>query len=540
MCLRSLCPFFSWSPQSLLLWGKWRAPARAHAHNPETKPHLVGEPPEVSHVCAGLRPAAATPGGLRFRLDALEPGSLASVNWRECRPLARWPFGARGRPPPPLSPWERAPGGTADWSQEDRPPPREKSHCGLPARPWPSARRRTSNPGHPSKPLPPRPLAQVLPPGPPAPDQAPLPVPSPPPRGPAPGACPLPHSPLRSAPAQPPQARARPAARPPPGGSIPASPGPLRSARAGSHPQATLARGRPGPPAREAAAVAATAGERPAATTGRAARGVVARRGALWDSESRRSPRACGSVGVGLQVPAGHGAGHCRAGGAPRGSLGLRVRIPERLWTTSPGRPWGGAGAWRRGAGALGSRPPRPLLLFLGSCSCAAPLPRSALPPALRPPHPLRPLCPACPSASTWVLGPPAAAALPHPAGPEPAAAPAPWRDERVAAVLQTDSARSFSLEKGGRSDTCCRLGEPCGPVFSEISQRQKDKHCNPTPVRSPPESESAVVAPGAGGGVGGAWPRGTEGRLSSGDGSDGCASVWTDLTRLNCAVLRW
>lgn len=37
---------------------------RTRAHNPETNPHLVGKSPEVSHVCAALRPSAAAPEAL--------------------------------------------------------------------------------------------------------------------------------------------------------------------------------------------------------------------------------------------------------------------------------------------------------------------------------------------------------------------------------------------------------------------------------------------------------------------------------------------
>lgn len=83
-----------------------------------------------------------------------------------------------------------------------------------------------------------------------------------------------------------------------------------------------------------------------------------------------------------------------RPSGAPRGAPGLRVPLPEGLWTTSPGRPRGGGGSWRRGqAGrpALGSDRPAPsrrfspLLFFPGVCALT---PRLS---ARRPPPPWRP-----------------------------------------------------------------------------------------------------------------------------------------------------
>lgn len=63
-----------------------------------------------------------------------------------------------------------------------------------------------------------------------------------------------------------------------------------------------------------------TAGESLAAVTARAARGIVAQRGALWDTESCRAPRAWTPACGGLQVPAGHGAVRCRGPQARRGA----------------------------------------------------------------------------------------------------------------------------------------------------------------------------------------------------------------------------
>lgn len=151
---------------------------------------------------------------------------------------------------------------------------------------------------------------------------------------PHPRTCPVPHAPPLGAPAarpppQPPQARARPAARPPPGYSIPASPGPLRSARAGSHPQPPLARGTPGP----------------------------------------SSPRSSSGGGDGRRkAGGGDGEGGARRRGPAQGSQGHRVRPLIRClcvcprWTTSPGRPRGGAESRPAGAprGSLGLRVPLP------------------------------------------------------------------------------------------------------------------------------------------------------------------------------------
>lgn len=76
------------------------------------------------------------------------------------------------------------------------------------------------------------------------------------------------------------------------------------------------------------------------------------------------------------------------------------------------------------------------------------------------------------------------------------AAPTAPWRGEGGGCGVDTVS---FSLEKGGRSDTCCHMKEPREGVISEISQTQKDKHCAaPTGVRFTDRADGG--SPGLGG----------------------------------------
>lgn len=181
-----------------------------------------------------------------------------------------------------------------------------------------------------------------------------------------------------------------------PGYSIPASPGPLRSARAGSHPQPPLARGTPGPSSPRSSSGSGD-GRRKAG--GGDGEGGARRRGPARGSQGHRvrpliqclcvRPRWTTSPGR------PRGGAESRSTGAPRGSLGLRVPLPERLWTTSPGRPRGGTGSWRRGhacAPLWGWDPPALYLVsFLLSSSSAlsSPAPLSILP-ALPVRHPVR------------------------------------------------------------------------------------------------------------------------------------------------------
>ena len=158
---------------------------------------------------------------------------------------------------------------------------------------------------------------------------------------------------------QPAQARASPAARPPPGGSIPASPGPLRGAREGSHPQPPLARGRLGPQL----AKQRQWRWRPEKARRRRRRGHAASRpsmGLSGTASPSLAPRR-GARGRRTANPGRPRAGaQWRPASAPRGALGLGVRLPERRGPTSPGRPRGRAGPGGAGAGRPRVEPLRP------------------------------------------------------------------------------------------------------------------------------------------------------------------------------------
>nr|XP_054114362.1 basic proline-rich protein-like [Callithrix jacchus] len=144
-------------------------------------------------------------------------------------------------------------------------------------------------------------------------------LPLPPPRCP-PATEPRP-GPLPPPPPHSPQAPS-PAASPPPRGSIPDSPGPLCSAREGSHPQPPFARGR------------------------RASQPAKQR---WWRRRPEKAQRR-------------RRRGRCLALRPAHGSLGLGVLPPTPApeacwhWTTSPGRPRGGAGIACAQRGSLGAR----------------------------------------------------------------------------------------------------------------------------------------------------------------------------------------
>lgn len=323
------------------------------AHRPDAHPYLVGKSPEVSHVCTALRPSAAPPGG---------PEILPGGSGTRFRPLQSTGgradllgalFRVRGAPRPP------GPGGSpllqpsgdqleSEGSPEGLPPrtlrarPCLRPPRGAPRHPAPRRRAHLPSP-HPSSDPGPRP-------GPPLPA----------PRAPRPASPPAPpHGRAARPPPQPAQARASPAARPPPGGSIPASPGPLRGAREGSHPQPPLARGRLGPQL----AKQRQWRWRPEKARRRRRRGHAASRpsmGLSGTASPSLAPRR-GARGRRTANPGRPRAGaQWRPASAPRGALGLGVRLPERRGPTSPGRPRGRAGPGGAGAGRPRVEPLRP------------------------------------------------------------------------------------------------------------------------------------------------------------------------------------
>ena len=333
----------------------------------------------------------------RSRLEALEPGSPASVNCRESRP-ARCPVpGTRGSPlpwDPAAAPssnhlgtswgWERAGVSKKGHSSEGSPLPRSPPR---PAQPNASPEE-LPNTGHSSKPFTPPPPAPALPSDPGPPPLTPPPVPSPrptPTADPAPGAVPPPHSPSRPAPSPTAPGAGPPGSAPTSGGLHPGLPRPAPQCLRRLPPAASARPEMPGPSSPRSSGSGGGSRRKPGGGggggggDGEGAR----RRGPARGSLGHRvplSPCAGAPAGAGLQVPAGHAVEQCRGPQARRGAR------------------WDSESGFLRGSGlrlpaGRGAGPGR------GGRGVGPPL-RSALPPALRP------LPSRCPSSSPHLGAP--------------------------------------------------------------------------------------------------------------------------------------
>lgn len=403
------------------------------------------------------QPRRPLDSALRLRNPAR---SLQSTGGR-AGPLAQCPTqGPRGylgdkRLPPRPTIWKQAPKGGGGL-ESGRPPPREKPPLQpFPPRPGPAPPEGIAHPEHPAKPLPPGPppgtclqtrsptpgqRSRCPPPagGPSLPSPVPPPcptrhLPAPPPLG------PLPNRPRRGLAQQRAHLRGTPSRPPPARSAVPAQ-APTRSLRSpGGHPD---------PPAREAAAAAATAGERPAAATERAVRGVVAQRRALRDTESGRSSSACASARVGLQVPAGHGAGRSRG---PQARRGARWDSESRFLRGSGLRLPAGRGA---GPGPGGGATPAPRFGIGAHLRCIlSPFYLSLPPPYLPPLHsPSSPL--STPLSSP--LSTPRPSSYSSPSAPR-LLSPPPWRACALLLLLvwQNLAGSTHRVLRGGKGQTC-------------------------------------------------------------------------------------